>query len=241
MPVKTSERMPRGAQQAVEVGVEEGAVARLLDDDVAGLRRQRLHQLVVPAALGQQLALQLGPRAHRLERVRLVPVGRARAARLDIVGVPAVLEEDHRHAGGARGVGRLLDLLDRRRRARDVEAREVEIAAGRGIGVLHVDDDQRRLGRAQHDRLGPRRQAARGRIVDREVADGLGVGHSAAFTIWDDVLAALHQRLDALAEDLGAAHELVEGQQHAGQARERSRARPSCAPPRRRSRTTGRC
>ena len=167
------------AQHAVEVGVIEGAVARFLDNDIAGLWQQVLDQLVVPASLGQQLALQFGPAAHQLQRIGLVPVGRARAARLDIVGVPAVLEEDHRHAGRARGVGGFPDLFDRRRGAGDVEAREIEIAARRGVGVLHVDDDQRRLGWPQQDRLGLCLQEARGGIVDREVADR--VGHSAAF------------------------------------------------------------
>ena len=60
-------------------------------------------------------------------------------------------------------------------RARDVEARQVEIAAGRGVGVLHVDDDQRRLRGLSMHRLGLAPEMAAGGIVDGEVADGLSV------------------------------------------------------------------
>ena len=99
MPTNTIVADAARAQHAVELRVEEAPnSASCARHDVARLRRQRIDQLVVPAAARQQLALQLGPRAHGLERVGLVPVGRARAAGLDIVGVPAVLEIDHRHA-----------------------------------------------------------------------------------------------------------------------------------------------
>ena len=85
------------AQHAVEVGVEEGAVARLGDHDVALLRQQLVDQRVVPAALGQQLALQLGRgRAWSSSRWTCTswasPARRPRHSR-----VPAVLEEDHLH------------------------------------------------------------------------------------------------------------------------------------------------
>src|SRR5471030_653589 len=166
------------AQGAVEVGIVEGAVARLGDDDVSLLRRQLVHDGVVPAALGQQLALQFGLLAHGLHGIGLVIVGRARPAALDIFGIPAVLEIDHLDPGGARCVGRLLDPGDRGRRTRNVEARVIEITAGRGVGVLHVDDDQRRLRGLDQYRLGPRLEMTAGRIVRGEVADGLG--HSAA-------------------------------------------------------------
>ena len=115
---------------------------------------ERVDQLVIPAAPRQQPAVQLGAPAHRLQRVRLVPVGRSRPARLDIVGVPAVLEIDHRQPGRARRRQHLGALLDHPGGALDVEAGEVEIAARRGIGVLHVDHDHRRIGGAHPNRFG---------------------------------------------------------------------------------------
>src|SRR6185436_10366351 len=47
------------AQGAVELRVEEGAVAGLVESDVAGLRLQRVDQVVIPAAARQQSALKL--------------------------------------------------------------------------------------------------------------------------------------------------------------------------------------
>jgi hypothetical protein len=49
-------------------------------------------------------------------------------------------------------------LLDHLRGAADVEAGEIEIAARRGVGVLHVDDDDGGLVDRDPDRLRPRRQ-----------------------------------------------------------------------------------
>lgn len=168
--------MPR-AQRAVERAVEEAAVARLGHHDVAGLRFHLVDEFVVPAALGEELALQRGLGAHGLERVRLVPVGRAGATGFHVGGVPAVLQEDDQHAGRARGRDGAHDVGDRALRAGDVEAGRIDVAADRGIGVLHVDDDEGGVAGMQCERLGARGQHhGRGRTGQAWRADGRGRG-----------------------------------------------------------------
>jgi hypothetical protein len=165
------------AQRAVERAVEEAAVARLGHDDVAGLRLHLFDELVVPAALGEELALQLGLGAHGLQCVRLVPVGRAGAAGFHVRRVPAVLQEHDQHAGRARRRNGAHDVRDGALRAGDVEAGRVDVAAERGVGVLHVDHDQRRVGGVQRERLGPCGQHERGgRAGQARCADGRGRG-----------------------------------------------------------------
>ena len=140
-----------------------------------------------------------GSLAHGLQRVGLPPVGRARAAGLDIVAVPAVLEEDDRHAGGARRLDQPRAIFSiTARRAADVEPGQVEIAAGRGVGVLHVDHDQRRLGRIERQGLRARRQGDARRIVGGNVATGLVIQRLSR----RHACPALHQRLDARPEGL---------------------------------------
>ena len=148
-------------EQAVEGGIVEGAVARLGDDDVAALRCQLVHQGVVPGPLGQQRPLQLRPVAHGLQRIGLPPVGRSFAAGLDIVAIPAVLEENHGDARRPRRLDRHGDLVDRGGGPADVEAGDVQVAAGGGVGILHVHHDQRRGGGIDGQVLRPRRQRHR--------------------------------------------------------------------------------
>ena len=139
------------AQQAVERGVEKAAVARFGQDNIARLRYQLIHQLIVPAAFRQQLALQFGPFTHGFQGVRLVEVGRAGAAGLDVLVIPAVLEPDDEHARGARGGDGGFNVLNHRPGGGDVEPRQIQIAALAGVGVLHVHHDQRALLRREGD------------------------------------------------------------------------------------------
>jgi len=87
-----------------------------------------------------------------------VKIRRTGATRFDIICVPALLEIDHGHARSARRLQHLGRLRNDVGRARNIEASYVEIAAGGGIGILHVDDDNRRLVDGDADRLGSRRQ-----------------------------------------------------------------------------------
>ena len=169
-----------GAQNAVHIGVEEAAVARLGDEDVARLRLQLVDDRVVPAALGEELALELRPGPHCLQRVRLVPVGRARPAGFDIACVPAVLEMHDGDAGRASGVEHLADLADDLGGLRHVEAGDVHIAALRRVGVLHVDHDDRGLGGFERQRFGARRHDERIGGVAERIAGMEGSGHQTA-------------------------------------------------------------
>ena len=63
------------AQQAVERGIEKAAVARFRQHDIAGLRYQLIHQLIIPAAFRQQRALEFGPLTHGFQGVGFVKVG----------------------------------------------------------------------------------------------------------------------------------------------------------------------
>jgi hypothetical protein len=136
-----------GAQDAVDVRVEEAAVAGLRHQDIAWLRCKFVDDGVVPAALGKEGTLQFGPGAHRLQRVRFMPVRRAGSACFQIVGIPAVLEVDDEDAGRTRSIEHLVRLSYRCRGARHVEAGKIAVAALRNVGVLHVDDDDGRFAR----------------------------------------------------------------------------------------------
>ena len=173
---------------------------------------QRVDDGVVPGSLGQQRAFQFGPCAHGLEGVGFVPVGGAGRAGLDVVLVPAVLEVDDRQAGGACGVEHGLRFGDRRRRAGDVEAGDVDIASGAGIGVLHIDHDHRGFTWFQAQRFRPGRQGDAVAARRRGRCSRWEPGHSSGGL---QMLAGFHQRLDAGAEILGAFDEVVECQQNA--------------------------
>ena len=144
------------AQQRVEIRRVEAAVARLADHEILRFGLELIHQGVIPGALDHQLALELGPPAHQAERVGLVPVGRALAARVALIRGPAHLEEDDGHPGLARGDEHLARARDHRRRSRDVDAEEIEIASLGGEGVLHVDHEHGGARRLDRQRLGAR-------------------------------------------------------------------------------------
>ena len=131
------------AQNTVQLRVEKAAVARFRQHHITGQGLQLIDQLIIPAAFSQQLALQLRTTAHGLQGVRFVVVRRPRATGFHILLVPAVLEPDDRHSGGAsRGDGGF-NVVDNRPGGGDVKSGEVEIPSLAGIGVLHIDDDQR--------------------------------------------------------------------------------------------------
>jgi hypothetical protein len=139
-------------KRRIELRVEEGAVAGLVQRDVAGLGLQRLDQIIIPAAAREQLAAQLGPlRASSSARWTCASWA-SPAARLDIIGVPAVLQIDDRHAGAAPRSRAPWRSGRSCRRRRECRTRLVDIAAGRGIGILHVDHDDRGL--RGHDAIG---------------------------------------------------------------------------------------
>ncbi|MNE22028.1 hypothetical protein D3C80_1152170 [compost metagenome] len=144
-----------GTQHAVHIGVEETAVTCLRHQNIAGLRLQLIDDGIVPRSLGQQLALQFRPFAHRLQRIGLVPVGRARPARLDIILVPAVLEIDDLNTRRPRRIQRLLDVGDSALGSGNIEPGKVDITAFGRIGVLHVDHDNGGLAGLQGNRLRP--------------------------------------------------------------------------------------
>ena len=114
------------AQNAVERGVKEAAVARFRQHDIAFLRRQLVHQLIIPAAFRQQLALQLRTLTHRFQRVGFVIVRRARAAGFNILVIPAILEPDNQHTRGGDGG---INIVDNRPGSGDVKAGEIQITA----------------------------------------------------------------------------------------------------------------
>ena len=72
-------------------------------------------------------------------------IRRTGAAGLHVLVVPAVLEPDNQHPGGARGGHGDVDIVDNRAGGGNIKSGEVEIAALAGVGVLHIDNDQRAL------------------------------------------------------------------------------------------------
>ena len=136
---------PPRTQHAVELGMKEAGISRLVQHDVAGVRLEVRDELIIPLTARQELALKLWSRAHGLEGVGLVIVGRTWPAGLDIIRVPAILEIDHRHTRPSRRFQNRLGVGDDFRGAGNVEAGQIKISALRGVGVLHVDDDHRRL------------------------------------------------------------------------------------------------
>ena len=133
------------AQQAVERRVEKAAVARFGQHDIACLRHQFIHQLIIPATFSQQLALQFGSFAHDFQGVRFVKIGRAGATGFHVLIVPAVLKPDDEHPGGACGGDGGFDVLNHRPGGGDVKPRQIQITAGAGVGVLHIHHNQRAL------------------------------------------------------------------------------------------------
>src|SRR5882724_6606377 len=82
-----------GAQNIVERRSAKPAVARFRHDEITRGRLDIIHKLIVPRSMGQDFALKLWSRAHRLERVRFVPVRGARSAGAFEFSVPAVFQQ----------------------------------------------------------------------------------------------------------------------------------------------------
>ena len=133
------------AQDAVELAIEEAAVAGLRNDDVAGLRWQFVDQRIVPAAFCQKRAVQLG-RACAWSSVHSTCASSAsRGRRPRHSPCPSHSGNRSRGRRGPRRRPAPPSSRDRCSGAGDVEACDVEIAPLRGVGVLHIDDDDRRL------------------------------------------------------------------------------------------------
>src|SRR3954463_14122886 len=99
------------AQQGVEGGPGEAAVARLRHDEIALLRLEARYERVVPRPVRKNLAPQLRPRSHQLQRGGLLPVGRRRPAGALEIRIPAVLQIHHRQAGAPRGAEQALRIV----------------------------------------------------------------------------------------------------------------------------------
>ena len=126
-------------QHEFEVGGEERALARLVDDGLARLRLQFRDDLPARLAAHEDAAartLVADAGADPLRAPALV--GR----QVGEVGLVALAGVDDRVALGAHGLEHVLDRHDRRAGQRDVVAHRVDIAAGRAEIGLHVDDDQ---------------------------------------------------------------------------------------------------
>src|SRR5215510_13164148 len=79
-----------GAQNIVELRAAKPTVARFGDHYIIRHRLEIIDKLVVPRSVGQDFALKLWACTHRLERVRFVPVRRARSTGTLEFGVPAI-------------------------------------------------------------------------------------------------------------------------------------------------------
>ena len=131
-------------QQRFEIGAREPAVARFLNDIIAFHRLQIVDDLPAPRAFDDELVADFRTLLDQLEQHLLADVGRLRPAGITQVRLVAELEIDHLHARRARRRQELLVGLDHRSDAGLVDpGSDIEHAALRGIGVLHVDDDDR--------------------------------------------------------------------------------------------------
>jgi len=79
-----------GAQNIVECRAAKPAVARFRDHDIARRWLEIIDKLVVPRSVDQDFALKLWASAHGFERIRFVPVRRARSTGAFEFSVPAI-------------------------------------------------------------------------------------------------------------------------------------------------------
>ena len=144
--------MPRSAQHQLQVGGAERALAGLVDDRLAGQRREFGNDVPAGLAAHQDAAAGPGiadagadlPRAPALVGGQVGEVGAMAFAGVDdVVALVA-----HRRQ-------QPLDRLDRRARQRQVVAHLVDIAADAAEIGLHVDDDQRGVVGPQVAVVGP--------------------------------------------------------------------------------------
>jgi hypothetical protein len=124
----------------------------------ARLRRKLIDDGGVPGVVDQELAGKLRPAAHHAQGKLLVIGGRGRIAGVAQIRLEGHHQIDDLDAAPAARREEAPVHFDHRSRPGDVEAGEVEHAALRDEGILHVQDDERRAPEIDVDRLRPRLQ-----------------------------------------------------------------------------------
>ena len=137
------------AQHRFEIGLVEGAFARLVDDRLARDRVKLRHDVVAGLAADQDAA-------HR----SFIADALARSATLHLcrrsirkIGTVTLACMDHQQAGVARGGEHRLQRLHRRLQPRHVVAERFAKSARLQEVALHVDDEQRRAVERDAERL----------------------------------------------------------------------------------------
>ncbi len=132
--------MPRLRSSVVEVRVVEGALAGLVDDELAGGGIKRCNDVVPGLAANEDPAHRSGIADAQTWRAAL-DLGR-RCVRQ--IGQVAFARVDDEHAGVARSCEHRTTGRDGALQERDVVAERLAEAAGLQKVALHVDDEQRR-------------------------------------------------------------------------------------------------
>ena len=139
------------AQQRVQIGRVERALARLVDDGLAGDRRQRGDDVVARLAANQDAA----HRARRADAQRRRAALDLRARRVGEVGAMALARVDDQHAAArARASSSARHGATAACEQRHVVAERLAEPAGLEEIALHVDDHERRRARIDRDRFG---------------------------------------------------------------------------------------
>ena len=139
-------------QHQFEVGGAERALAGLVDDGLAGQRRQIGDDVPAGLAAHQHAAARAGIADSGADLARAPPLVGGQVGK---VGPVAFAGVDDVKALRAHHREQFLDRLDRRAGQREVIAHLVDIAADAAEIGLHVDDDQRGVFRAQIAIIGP--------------------------------------------------------------------------------------
>ncbi len=129
------------AQQQVEIGMGEGAVAGLVDHRLAGQRLQFVDQVMAVFAAHQQPAKRAGRADRRAGGLGTVALGRRQVGQVRAMAFAGMHHQQPERPGLRQQAG---DHRDRRAQAVDVQPCLVGIAAGGAEVALHVDDQQRR-------------------------------------------------------------------------------------------------
>ena len=137
------------AQQRVEIGRVERALAGLVDHRLAGDRIELGDDVVPGLAANEDAPHRTGiADAHR----RLAAL-ELRLRRVGEIGAVPFAGVDHQQAGGARGLEHGAARRDRAAEQRHVVAERFPEAARLEEIALHVDDDERGAGQVERDRF----------------------------------------------------------------------------------------
>ncbi len=147
------------AQHLIEIGAGKTGIARFLHHQFIGAWLELVDDLVIPGAVGDELEGEFGSLAHQDLRFGLVPHRRGCSTDHQMLRIESALDEHDEHARGARRIHRLLHHCNGLGRMREVVADVVEVATGLEEAVLHVDDDECRLGECPFDRVRTRGDA----------------------------------------------------------------------------------